>query len=169
MIASWTWQRVMTKSGKGGGDCTVTRQSGLDDFPWFEDGTHDRVQQGCWVRFSLVPHGPALRERGKPPHVAGTLCPELYNMLKSVGDTRGPWPQPTPAPRGSGSMWRCEHDIRLGEIPRNPAYRPLVLPWEYAGKRADFLPWWRPQRDEGLLRHWWASSLQGRLNSYDRE
>ena len=48
-------------------------------------------------------------------------------------------------------MQSCEHDLRFKEILKNPAYRPLVLPWEYAGKRADFLSWWRPQRDERHL------------------
>lgn len=123
--------------------------------------THDRVQPGCWVRLSLALHELAPRERGKPPR-SWHPCQELYNMLKSVGILEG-LTTANSCPQGArqhAELWAW----------------PLV--WRNTKKSCILAPGAALSMQEkgrltfclgGSPREMRASSLQGRLNSYDRD
>lgn len=96
-------------------------------------------------------HELAPRERGKPPHAAGTLCQELYNMLKSVGILENPdhsqlLPQ---GARQHAELWAWPLVWRNTKKSRITG--PGAAPESICRKKADFLSWWKPQRDEGRL------------------
>lgn len=65
----------------------------------FRATTHDRVQQECWVRFSLAAHRLAPRQRGKSPRVVANYAQSCITCWKAARDTRVPWAQPTGLPQ----------------------------------------------------------------------